>query len=557
MPVTQQHRFEKIKDQYDVAVIGGGIYGATTAWEAVSRGLSVILIEANDFCSGTSANSLKTIHGGLRSLQRFDFPEMREYIRERRALLRIAPHLVAPMQCVIPTYKKFSKSRFFIGAGMQVYDLIAFDRNRGLDPSRQIKHSEIISAEQVKKFAPDFDSAAITGGASWSDAQVYNSERLVLAFIMSAQRAGADVFNYARKKSYLTEQGRITGLIATDQLTGEDFEIKAKAVIDCCGPWGVRDEAFVGTTAEASRPKAMARAVNLVIKRELSRCALGANTNATPTTDSRLMFIAPWRRGSIVGTWYYSQKSMENKSTLTTAELSQCLDEINSVFPSLQLTQADVTQVHHGMQPANPAANEKSEPKLWRHTKVIDSSVGTITAGLFWVQGVKLTTARATAESIINKVVVYLGAEVNSSQTNVTALYGGEIADYKQFEKDCFAALLKTLSGGTITRLMKNYGSNITEIVELCEKDSSLTQLVPGTDDTIKAELEFIFNHEMIYTLSDLMIRRTDMGSFECPKMESIEFCADAMVERMQWDSQQRSDNIKQLMQHYPEWNRV
>ncbi|MCG6939238.1 MAG: FAD-dependent oxidoreductase [Gammaproteobacteria bacterium] len=554
--MQQQQRLNNIKKQYDVAIIGGGIYGAATAWEAASRGLSVVLIEAEDFCSGTSANSLKTVHGGLRSLQRFDFPEMREYIRERRALLRIAPHLVIPMQCVIPTFTKFSKSRFFLGSGLKVYDLIAYDRNRGLDAARRIKNTQIISAEQVSKFAPDLDCSTVTGGASWFDAQAYNSERLVLAFIMSARQAGADIFNYVRKKEYTVEQGAVTGVIATDQLSGEDIQINARSVVDCCGPWASRDEAFTGTTPKSSRPKLMALAVNLVLNRKLSSCAIGANTSATPDGRDRLMFIAPWRRGSIVGTWYYPHDSNTNKLTISDAELSQCLSQINSVFPSLKLSKADVTLIHRGMQPAEPAAEENSEPKLWHHTRIINSNAGTISAGLFWVQGVKLTTARATAESVINRVSGYLRADISPSSTSVTALYGGEISEYSSFEKDCFDKLSETFSTETITRLIRNYGSNMNTIIRLCEKDQSLAQVVPGTDDTIKAELKYILCNEMVYTLSDLMLRRTDIGSFECPKKETIEYCADVIANHLHWDSQQRAENIEHLIQTYPEWSR-
>ena len=555
MNSAAQHRLNAIKEQYDVAVVGGGIYGAATAWEAASRGLSVILVESDDFCSGTSANSLKTIHGGLRSLQRFDFPEMREYIRERRALLRIAPHLVSPMQCIIPTYSKLSKSRLFMGLGMMVYDLIAFDRNKGLDACQNLELTRIISAEQVRKLATNLDTSNITGGASWFDAQVYNSERLVLAFIMSAQRAGADVFNYVRKKSYISVQGKITGLIVNDHFTGQDVQINAKAVVDCCGPWAARDQEFIGTTSAARQPKLMARAVNLVLNRQLSSCALGANTSATPDGNSRLMFIAPWRDGSIVGTWYYPQTAVDNDLTLSEDEMSQCWLQINSVFPALQITRADVTQVHHGLQPAEAAEKAQSEPQLWRHTRIINSTEGSISGGLFWVLGVKLTTARATAESVINKVAAYLHTDVSSSSTSVTALYGGDIKDKSRFEKECFNALLDSLSAETITRLIRNYGSNISTIIKLCENDSSLMQFVPGVDDAIKAELTFIIEHEMVYTLSDLLLRRTDIGSFACPKSETIEYCADVMAESLHWEGQQRAENIDELKRKYPTWS--
>jgi glycerol-3-phosphate dehydrogenase len=571
----QQHRLSKLKNQYDVAVVGGGVYGAATAWEAASRGLSVVLIEAKDFCSGTSANSLKTIHGGLRSLQRFDFPEMREYIRERRALLRIAPHLVTPMQCVIPTYSKFSKSRFFLGMGMKLYDLIAYDRNRGLDTKQQIQNTQIISAERFRELAPELDSADITGGARWFDAQAFNSERMVLAYVMSAKKAGADVFNYTRKKNYIANQGAITGLVATDQLTGVDIEISAKAVVDCCGPWAARDDVFISTTQKMLQPKLMARAVNLVVDRELSSCAVGIKSNVQSKGDSGLMFIAPWRKGSIVGTWYYPPVSSgsassdsdttdsaakENKLTLSDEEFSQCLQQINSVLPSRKLNRKNITQIHLGLQPAvlvdsHSTTGGGKVPELWRHTRIIDSSTGTVSKGLFWILGVKLTTARATAESVIDKVADYLCADVTPSKTSITALYGGDVIDGCHSEKERIKNLSNSLSEETITRLYKNYGSNIKYITDICEKDLSLIQLVPGLDDTIKAELKFIIEHEVIYTLSDLLLRRTDIGSFECPTTETIEYCSEIMAEYFQWQDQQRIENIHQLLQQYPTWH--
>jgi len=168
-------RLKKIRDQYDVAIVGGGIYGATAAWEASSRGLSVLLLDRGDIGSGTSANSLKTIHGGLRALQRLDFREMREYIRERRALMMIAPHLVTPMPCVMPTYRSLPKSKLFVGAGLTLYDLIALDRNSGLDAAHRIPASSIITRKHLDRIAPNLDRTASTGGACWTDAQVFNS----------------------------------------------------------------------------------------------------------------------------------------------------------------------------------------------------------------------------------------------------------------------------------------------------------------------------------------------------------------------------------------------
>ena len=236
MFTTEPHRrLDNLKNHYDLAVVGGGIYGATVAWEAASRGLDVVLLESVDFSSGTSANSLKTIHGGLRSLQRLDFGEMREYIRERRALMRIAPHLIRPMRCVMPTYKPLFKSRLFIGAGVKLYDLISYDRNRGIDELHRISPSAIITRERLAELAPDLDQTAVTGGACWFDGQAYNSERLVLSFVMSALQAGADVLNYVEKSAYHFESGKLCRVSVRDRLSGDVLDLNLKAVVDCPG----------------------------------------------------------------------------------------------------------------------------------------------------------------------------------------------------------------------------------------------------------------------------------------------------------------------------------
>jgi len=544
-----QQRLSDIKTHYDVVVVGGGIYGATVAWEAVSRGLSVLLMEKNDFGSGTSANSLKTIHGGLRSLQRLDFKGMREYIRERRALMRIAPHLIEPMQCVIPTYAKLSKSKLLMWSGINIYDLIAYDRNNGLDLSHRITSCHLISKTKLVELTPGLDSAEMTGGTCWYDAQVYNSERLVLSFIMSAARAGANVYNYLHKNNYLVENEKITGVLAVDHLSGKSVTIRATAVIDCTGPWATQDEYFQQCLPVA-RPKVMAKAVNLVIKRKLSACALGV----APKGNSRLLFIAPWREGSIVGTWYFQENKAPEKLALTEDELNECLTQINSVFPSLNLSKEDVTLVHRGLQPADIGKSGSEEPELWTQSKVFDLQCGTVPTGLYWVQGVKLTTARDTAVELVNTLARNHEFVITPSHTHHTALYGGDIDGFEAFTQHCQQSLSPQHNSKTIYRLVKNYGSNIEGIIRLCEQYPSLAQPVPGYSDALKAELKYALNNEMPYSLSDMLLRRLDIGTFTLPGQETITYCADVMAEHFGWSKKTRQENIEKLIQFYPPW---
>lgn len=551
-----QRRLNDIKGHYDVAVIGAGIHGAAVAWEAASRGLSIILLDKGDFGCGTSSNSLKTIHGGLRSLQRLDFIALRENSQERRALMRIAPHLVQPLQCVIPTYRKLSKSRLVMGAGLKLYNLAVMDRNAGLDPALQLPPAQIITRQEMHELVPELDDAAVTGGACWHDAQVYNTERLVLAFVLAARQAGARVVNYLLNKEYIVKNNKVAGLLAQDPFCGEAIKIEAGAVIDCTGPWAAQNSSFqahaqLGRTHQVSPPVSMARAVNLIIRKRITSCALGART-CTDQVDNRLLFIVPWRTGSMIGTWYYHDANVPEHLSLSGQELADCLNQINSIFPALDLTPADVTFVHLGLLPAYPGSdNSVGEPRLWGHSRIIEASQSGGPGGLFWLQGTKLTTARAQAVKTIDRVARYLKKPIQRSQTYKIPLYGGEIADYASYQQNCMANLANHWTRQTITRLQRNYGSNLDAIISKADDDETLVELVPGSADVVKAELSYIIENEQVYRLSDLLLRRTDIGSFAQPAEATIAYCADVMAEYWHWNEPQREENIAEFLLRY------
>ena len=220
---------------YDLLIVGGGIYGATCAWDAASRGLSVALLDKGDFGSENSSNSQKIIHGGLRYLQHGDFGRMRESIRERTTLMRIAPHLVHPMPCIIPTYGHIM--RFAMPFALKIFNLASFDRNRLNDPQKHIPDARIISKEDCLRLIPGIMANGLAGGLIWHDSQAYNTERLVLSFIRSAEKAGADVANYLEVVGFLMDGNRVTGVKARDILDDHELEFQAKIVLNASGAW--------------------------------------------------------------------------------------------------------------------------------------------------------------------------------------------------------------------------------------------------------------------------------------------------------------------------------
>ena len=198
--------------EYDVLVVGGGIYGACIAWDAALRGLSVALVERCDFGQETSANSLKTVHGGLRYLQDFDFKLVRMMIEERSTYLRIAPHLVQPLACITPTYSRLTKSKAVLGTALKLNDIAGYDRNKSLDLNREIPSSQLLSKESCQEILPGLPSEGVTGAALWHDAQIFDTERLTLAFIASAISAGADASNYVEATGLLIQANQVQGI---------------------------------------------------------------------------------------------------------------------------------------------------------------------------------------------------------------------------------------------------------------------------------------------------------------------------------------------------------
>ncbi|MBA2564901.1 MAG: FAD-dependent oxidoreductase, partial [Gemmatimonadetes bacterium] len=199
--------------EFDLVVVGGGIFGVCAAWDATLRGLSVALLEKTDFAHATSANSYKMIHGGIRYLQHGDVVRLRESSGERRALLRIAPHLVHPLPIVIPTYGHAFQGKELLAAGMLAYDLLTLDRNRGIGAAnRRIPRTRLLPREEVLRLFPGLEPRGLTGGAVFHDGQMYNPPRLGLAFVRSAVEGGAVAANYVEAAAFLGGDSRVTGV---------------------------------------------------------------------------------------------------------------------------------------------------------------------------------------------------------------------------------------------------------------------------------------------------------------------------------------------------------
>src|SRR3990172_8528078 len=315
---------------FDLLIVGAGIYGATMAWDATARGLSVAMVDRGDFGGATSFNSLKTVHGGLRSLQRAALGDVREFIRERRALSRIAPHLVHPLPFVLPTYRHPLRNKPLMRVVMAVNDLVAFDRNRLPDASKHLPPGRVVQRDECLRLNPAIAPDGVTGGVVWHDCQMYSADRLTLAFLASACRAGATAAHYVEGTGLVAGAGAVTGAQVRDTLGGGTFDLRARLVVNAAGPWAWSLlERLPGKLAGRARlgPPAFSKALNLVTR------AVGGPAAAGGLVDGRFLFMAPWRDVTVIGTSHDPFTGAPDALSITTRDVDALFAEAVRAFP--------------------------------------------------------------------------------------------------------------------------------------------------------------------------------------------------------------------------------
>lgn len=549
---------ELSRSRFDVLVIGGGIHGAAAAWDAALRGLSVALIERGDFGSATSQNSLKMIHGGLRYLQDGNLPRIRTMARERMIWMKIAPHLVHPLTCLTPTLPKLTRGRLAMRVALALNDLLSFDRNRLPDPQKNLPGSRIISRQECAQLLPGFPNARITGAAVWHDAQMYSSERLLLAFVISSARAGAVVANYVEANGFLQKNGAVCGVRARDVLSGLAFEIEAGVVINSAGAWV--DQLLEGLEQQAARPRyAASVALNLVTRQVWDGCAAGLPTrpargdaNDGKARRSHMFFIVPWQGRSIIGTWHIPWPHPPDTFQITEAVLQEFTAEVNRAHRSLGLSLNDVQHVHWGFLPMLPPADADAPVKLVREGQVIDHQSEGGPAGLLSILGVKYTTARVIAQRAVDLAVRKLGLSGLPCRTHLVPLAGGHIERFSDFLGRAQAGCLAGLASDIIAHLVYTYGSEYDWLLDYLAEQPELGQRVIAGLPVIKAEVVHAVRAEMAHTLADVVQRRTELGATGLPELPALQACATLIGRELGWDIQQQAAAVEEVIHAYP-----
>lgn len=510
-------RAESIKGRFfDVIVIGGGIVGAGVARDAALRGLKVCLLEKNDFGSGTTSGSTRLIHGGLRYLEMLDFRLVRLDLREREILLRIAPHLVKPLEFLLPFYEQSLLHRLKIRSGMILYDLLSYDKS--------LPRHSFWTASQLQQAEPQLKRGGLQGAACYHDAQIDLPERLCLENVLDARSRGACMMNYVEATGPLRSGGRLEGVSVRDLASGEELEVRGRLIVNVAGPWLDR---VLGQMGHSGRPRIRTtKGVHLACRKKNDRAMVFFSK-----IDQRLFFVIPWLGYSWVGTTDTDFSNDPSDARATGQDVRYLLQSAQEFLPDLRAD--DIYFTNAGVRAL--VMREGGESSVTRMHRVVDGEALGL-PGLIAVQGGKITGYRAIAEEVTDLISAKLNVSA-ASRTAATPLPGaGETA---KGETD------GAFPGRLMEHLRSIYGSRSREILALAEAEPELGERLALEYPDIAAQAVFAVRSEFCLRLSDFFLRRTRLGFSPDQGRRAARDAARWMARELQWSESREEEEIQ------------
>ncbi|MCU0228440.1 MAG: glycerol-3-phosphate dehydrogenase/oxidase [Bryobacterales bacterium] len=523
------------EQQFDLAIVGGGIIGAGIARDAALRGMRCILLEQGDFGGGTTAGSTRLIHGGLRYLEMLDFGLVRMDLRERETLLRIAPHLVQPLQFFLPYYggSWFYRTKMRIGLGL--YDLLSYDKSL---PNRSLH-----DRETVLGLEPEIRADDLRGASAFYDAQVNMPERLCLENVLDAARHGAAIASGTRVTGVLREGGkRGTGRIVGVEARGEDgarMEVRSKLVVNASGPW-LND--LAGRFEEGSKP--------------LIRTTKGIHLATAPLNrqawvlfspiDRRLFFAIPWMGLTWLGTTDTDYGGDAGQAAASPADIEYLLQSTQHYFPGIR--QRTVCFTNAGVRAL--VMQDGKESAVSRSHRLSDGDRQG-TPGLLTVLGGKITGYRAIAEEVTDLAARKLGVQAGCRTARQPLPGGGVCPQPEDFQREASAAGVPAESAADLLRF---YGSRATDVLAVAREDAALARPLDDHHRQIGAQVRFAVRHEFCRHLDDFLARRTGLAFSADQGRSAAPAVAARMATELGWDAA-RQDLEFQRWEAYLERN--
>ena len=525
----------------DAVVIGGGMAGAGVARDLALRGASVALFEKGDFASGTSSKSSKLIHGGLRYLELGDFKLVRESLREKKTLERLAPHLVRPLPFLVPVYRGAPRGLITVRIGMWLYDL--------LTPGKTTERYRVLRPVEALTMEPSVRAEDLRGAGYYFDDLLLYPERLCLENVLSAARHGARTFNYCEVEEFVHGRRGIEGVKVRDLLSGQVQAVRAATVVNCAGPWVDRIRAAARVADRSPRVVRTTKGIHCLLPRMTDRAVY------LSARDERMIFVIPWREFSLVGTTDTDFEGDPDRLWATREEVTYLLEEVAKVLPDKRATFDNVSYTYAGVRPLSFEPGASASPggaasKVSREHKVIPEGPD---GRFFSVTGTKLTCFRSLAQDVGDRVMRALGRAEKARTARLTL--DGADEEVGKIEArvwmDVSEEMAATgLSRGTLRTLVETYGRAYPRVLELGRKlPDGFERLCPSNPEIV-AQLHHALREEQAVSLQDVLLRRTGIGQSRCQGLDCAEPIAARMAELGGWSRRRLDAELEAYSQH-------
>lgn len=516
-------RFHSMKSKsFDLVVIGGGINGAAAARDAALRGLKVLLLEKSDFGAGASTKTSKLAHGGLRYLEQWEFTLVKESLDERNLLLHNAPHLVHPIPFIMPVYATSPRPLWQVNIGLSLYDF--FSRKSGMP-----KHRMLTSSEVADNF-PEIERSDLTGGCFFYDAWMLDN-RLVIENVLSAEQAGALVFNYAQVTGLSISQGRIDRVDVIDLITGKENSIACKAVINATGAWSDHIAALEHSKHCDNYVKPT-KGIHMIIPQVARDQALLLRT----PQDGRVFFVIPWGSYSLLGTTDTFYDGDPDGVKVEKNDIDYLSAAFKSYFPNMAINDSSIVATFAGLRPLAAQRNHAFSPSGASRSHAIEVS----DRGLISVLGGKFTTHRRVAEDAVDRSIALIGAagQFRPCSTHKTPLPGA--SDSSSLEHIAHELSEEGLDRFQVEHLLSNYGRLSLRILEIIRSDSSERRQICPEHPHVFAEITYAIQNEHARKLEDWFCRRTSIAYTSCRGDKCLGTVASKFASLLGWDRAQR-----------------
>jgi len=534
-----QRTFER---PFDLIVIGAGINGAGIARDATLRGLSVLLVDKGDVGAGTTSRSTRLVHGGLRYLEHFEVPLVRESLRERETLLHIAPHLVHPLSFLLPIYEEHKRRPALIRMGMMAYDALSLDKS--LERHRMLNRDEALRRE------PGLRADGLRGAAAYYDAQAAYPERLALENALDARRLGAVVLPYMRVTALERAHDRVVGVALHDELHDAEHRARGALIVNASGPWvdEVLGGAGDGRAGPGQRLIGGTKGSHLVV--EPFPGAPREAVYAEAVGDGRPYFVVPWNGLYLIGTTDTRFDGDLDDVVATDEEIAYLVEETNRLIPGAALTAERVLYTYAGVRPL-PApgvgSKERDEGAITRSHVVHDHAgrevpEGERVEGLVSIVGGKITTYRRLAQETTDLAVRKLGRKADKCRTHQLPLPGGTAYPFEGFRERF--RVTSGLPAETADRLLRIYGTRAAEALDFADGAPELREPFDPDTGAIGAEVVFSLRTELAETLADVVQRRTLIGYGAHAGLAAVDAAAELAIRHAGWSDERAAREV-------------